>query len=417
MGEGSSADMRICDIVQFHSPISGGVKRYIRDKCRFYESRPEVEHLVLVPGQKTETTLLGRSRITSIASPLLPGSRSYRLLFREGKMLRLLREFKPDILEVGDPYVTGWIGRNLGRKLGLPVVSFYHSDYPRGWDRTLHRFLSPRFAGTIDRAIIRYLVSLYRGMDALVVATSQFERLWTEHHLQNVVRIPLGVDGQVFAPRDSANTCRREWNLPPEARIALFVGRMAREKNIRFLIEVGAELRRRIPDFHLVLIGDGELRPYLERMESSTGWLRWIQYVDNTEVLARAYSAAQVFVHAGLAETFGLSALEAQACGTPVVAARNSGLDETVLAACDSALAPALSVSDFVPLMQARLEGMASFATREYRHEVTTRLFPKNRTFEELDLLYRHLMAGRPLPVPALEDRGRDSQENIAFPS
>lgn len=388
--------MRICDLVQFHSPISGGVKRYIRDKCRYFATRPEYEHLVIVPGRRPWETVQGRTRFVEVPSPLLPGSKSYRLLWRRGRIDEILRNFRPDIIEVGDPYVTGWLGRRLARRLGVPVLSFYHSDYPRASHRTLRKYLGPTLARPINTFIVRYLTSLYRGMDALVTATAMFQRFWTLAGLPQVVRIPLGVDGSVFQPVEGAGpACRREWGLPPESRIVLFVGRMAREKNIRFLLQLARRLNQADPRTYLVLIGDGELGSYLARIENDSPWLRWVRYIDQPQTLARAYTASDVLVHAGMAETFGLSALEAQACGTATVAARSSGLDETLFPPCGSILVEDLQPDLFFDACRQVLAAPPTFAQRQERHLFTVEAYPHERTFSDLLDLYRNLIAGR----------------------
>ena len=83
-------------------------------------------------------------------------------------------------------------------------------------------------------------------------------------------------------------------------------------------------------NFHLLVIGDGPQREQLRQLQAKTGGVKWIQYCTDSQELARFYRAADLFVHPGIQETFGLVALESQACGTPVVGIRGSYMDRII---------------------------------------------------------------------------------------
>jgi alpha-1,6-mannosyltransferase len=107
---------------------------------------------------------------------------------------------------------------------------------------------------------------------------------------------------------------------------------LAPEKNTTTLFEAFRLLATRRPRaFQLLVIGDGPEREKLRRLEGETSNLKWIQYCTDPLELARHYRAADLFVHPGTQETFGLVALESQACGTPVVGIRGSRLDGIIL--------------------------------------------------------------------------------------
>ena len=110
------------------------------------------------------------------------------------------------------------------------------------------------------------------------------------------------------------------------------MGRLAPEKNTATLFEAFSILAKRRPgEFELLVIGDGPQRAPLHRLEAETRSVTWIQYCTDPLELARYYRAADLFVHPGMQETFGLVALESQACGTPVVGIRGSRLDGIIL--------------------------------------------------------------------------------------
>lgn len=394
--------LRVVDLVQFHSPISGGVKRFIEDKCRFLETVPDIEHCVVVPGPAHGEDRWAESRVHTIKSPRLIGSASYRVLRDRAAIERVVARFRPHVIEVGDPYLTAWIGRRIAHDLPARIVGFYHSDYPRAWHRTVGRFCGERTGARFERVVSAYLRRLYSGMDALVVATPPLEKLWRAKGLNHTRLIPLGVDTGRFYPRaaEEAARMRAEWGLPADARVLLFVGRLAREKRIDWLVRVHAAMRAADPRLHLVLVGDGEWR------ERARGWaaeagarVHWRPYLHSGDSLAAAYSAADVFVHAGMGETFGLSLLEAQACGLPSVVSLGSGMDDTLLPLAGNARVGATDEAAWIAAIGGALSSGTRPEARTARHAAVKASFAWWRTYEGLAALYREL-GGVPRPGP-----------------
>lgn len=391
--------LRVVDLVQFHSPISGGVKRFVEDKCRFFETVEDVEHCVIVPGVEHGEDRWGASRVHIIASPRLIGSASYRVLRDRARIKRIMAEFRPHVIEVGDPYLTAWIGRRIAEEQPAKIVGFYHSDYPRAWHRTVGRFCGEWAGAAFERVVAAYLKKLYKRMDALVVATPPLEALWSGRGLGHVRRIPLGVDTDRFYPREAeeARAAKAEWGLPAEVKVLLFVGRLAREKRIDWLVRVHEALRKTEPDLHLVLIGDGEWRERVQGWAAASGGrVHWRPYLHSGAALAAAYSAADVFVHAGMGETFGLSLLEAQACGLPAVASIGSGLDDTLLPLAGNALVGAEDEAAWTAAVRGALAAGADHATRVERHATVRGRFAWWHTYERLTALYRELAGKTP---------------------
>src|SRR5207253_11022293 len=148
----------------------------------------------------------------------------------------------------------------------------------------------------------------------------------------DVRAVSVGVDAAVFSasPDDTAAT-RAELDLPASWRLLLYVGRLAKEKNTSLLFRAFAHLTRNgSRDFHLLVIGDGPERGDLAELQARCPNVTWMRYCTDSADLARYYRAADLFVHPGTQETFGLVALESQACGTPVVGIRGSYMDRII---------------------------------------------------------------------------------------
>jgi len=101
--------MKLCDLTQFYSPRSGGVKRYIHEKIAYItDYKPEDEHVLIVPGSKSEVATNGRSRVYSIRSPLISRRSRYRALLNLRAVEQILERERPDLIESSDPYQVGW---------------------------------------------------------------------------------------------------------------------------------------------------------------------------------------------------------------------------------------------------------------------------------------------------------------------
>ena len=150
--------------------------------------------------------------------------------------------------------------------------------------------------------------------------------------MENVETLELGVDTGIFHPDTTRRvTTRERLGWPKDRQILLYVGRLNPDKNVRRLFEAFAKLHEDEPGrFHLAVVGDGMLRNALLRLREETDAVSWIRYCGSAEELADIYRAADLFVHPGVKETFGLVTLESQACGTPVVGIRGSYMDKII---------------------------------------------------------------------------------------
>ena len=120
------------------------------------------------------------------------------MLLNKAKIRAILEREQPDLIEVGDPYRAAWIGLGEGRRRGVPVVSFYHSDYPRALGRTIEKYLGRPLAGPTELVVNAYLRALYNRMDATVVATRKFMGTLGELGFDNLNLVPLGTDPTAF---------------------------------------------------------------------------------------------------------------------------------------------------------------------------------------------------------------------------
>jgi alpha-1,6-mannosyltransferase len=328
--------LKICDLTQFYSPVSGGVKRYVHEKVRYLNAHTDDSHLLIIPGERDERTQDGRATVYTIRSPLLSRTSRYRAIVRLGAIERILEAERPDVIESGDPYQVAWKAIASGRALGIPVIGFYHSHFPEAYLRTAARHLGSTATEWVMDASRRYVCSLYNRFERTLVPSPALGRLLTDWGVNNAEPFDLGVDTAVFRPEpangtETAADTRAGLGIPAGRILLLYVGRLAQEKNTRTLFDAFEWLHQSDPArYHLLVVGDGLQRRSLQALQAETSQVTWLSSCIDPGALARIYRCADCFVHPGVQETFGLVTLESQACGTPVVGIRGSYMDRII---------------------------------------------------------------------------------------
>jgi alpha-1,6-mannosyltransferase len=386
--------LKICDLTQFYSPLSGGVKRYVHEKIAYIEKhRPGDEHILIVPGSKTEVISSRQSRIYSIHSPLLSRTSRYRALLNLRAIDEIVDRERPDIIESSDPYQIAWKAIALGTALQIPVMAFYHSHFPEAYLRSSARYLGTSATNLVMYLGRRYVSNLYNQFEVTLVPSERLARVLRDWNLSNLRVVSLGVNVEIFHPTaEDASITRESLGIARDQTLLLYVGRLSPEKNTETLFRSFELITTRRPrKFHLLVIGDGPQRARLLEARNRTGDISWIRYCADSRDLVRYYRAADLFVHPGVQETFGLVTLEAQACGTPVVGIRGSYMDRIIFHEQESwarentpeALAEAIEESSTKKLCA--MGGAAA--------EVAGQFFSWPRVFEQLFCIYEEVCA------------------------
>jgi glycosyltransferase involved in cell wall biosynthesis len=266
------------------------------------------------------------SWITRVPARYLPFDPEDRLM-RYGKALeicssQLRNDF--DLIHVHTPFAAHYLGLRLARRYGIPCVETYHTFF----EDYMHHYLP-----ILPRPVLKWSArklsrSQCNAMHA-VVAPSQpmLDALRGYGVKAGAEVIPTGLEEHSFVPGDGAGF-RQRYGIPAGQPMLLFVGRVAHEKNIGFLLRMMVQLRQHRPDALLVIAGEG---PALESVRAEANQLglhdniRFLGYLDRKTELNDCYRAADVFVFSSLTETQGLVLLEAMAQGVPVVAIAEMG--------------------------------------------------------------------------------------------
>ncbi|UCV27858.1 glycosyltransferase [Ferribacterium limneticum] len=243
-----------------------------------------------------------------------------------------------DLIHVQTPFIAHYAGLKAARTLGLPVVATYHTLFeeylqhyarfiPSGWLRGQARAFSRRQCNQLDAVI--------------VPSTAMRQRLDTYGVTSPMHVLPTGIPMAQFAGGDGL-AFRRRHGIAEERPVALFVGRVAHEKNIGFLLEALVHARQMRTDTLLVIAGEGPAMHDLKAQTAALGVqdsVIFIGYLDRKQALPDCYAAADVFVFASRTETQGLVLLEAMAAGVPVIALSEMGTTD-ILAPGRGAFSP-----------------------------------------------------------------------------
>lgn len=333
---------------QLRGPLLRGLRTALRELGKGFKEAGH-DPVLIVPGERHTDRETEQGRVITLPGPLLPGTGGYRVLADKRRVATLLEQLAPDRLEVSDRTTLRWTGK-WARRARVPAVMVSHETADgvlRTWG--LSENMSRRTADALNvRTAHTY---------ARVVCTTEFaEREFVRIGARNVVRAPLGVDlvGRSPALRDPV--VRAEYARMDQV-LLVTCTRLSVEKKPGTALDALEALVRRGRRAVLVVAGDGPLRARLEQRARERGLpVVFLGHVSDRRLLGALQASADVCLAPGPAETFGLAALEAMACGTPVVASASSALPEVIGSAGATAADNGRAFADAVDMLLERSE-------------------------------------------------------------
>ena len=271
------------------------------------------------------------------------------------RRLAILQTWNFDLVHVQTPFVAHYAGLRLARRMGVPCIETYHTFF----EEYLFHYL-PILPKSAWRAVARQLSRRQcNQLDGLVVPSQAMFDVLVHYGVRTRMRvIPTGIPGDALPEGDGA-AFRARHGIRSDQPVLVFVGRVAFEKNIEFLLRVTHELQR-TTHAHLVLIvaGEGPAKNRLRRLGSALGLeanLRFVDYLARGADLSSCYQAGDVFVFASRTETQGLVLLEAMSLGVPVVSTAVMGTRD-ILAAERGALIAEEDIPQFATQVRRLLD-------------------------------------------------------------
>ncbi|MEW6692178.1 MAG: glycosyltransferase [Pseudomonadota bacterium] len=300
-------------------------------------------------------------------------------LMRWSELIRLERNLASheyDLLHIHTPFAAHYAGLRLARSLGLPVVETYHTFF----EQYLEHYI-PFLPGALLRLAARRLtVSQGNAVDTLIAPSLAMRDQLLRYGVRTPVEvIPTGIDLAAWRGPEAPDP-RPALGLTADQPMLLYVGRLAFEKNIEFLLEMFTHVLAQRPDARLVLAGEGPAETHLRRQVGQLGLqerVRFVGYLPRDGALQALYRAADAFVFASTTETQGLVLIEAMALGTPVVALAEMGTRDIMREGEGSLIAPhepagfAARVLELLnhPHQAAQLAAKAVLAAEAWREE------------------------------------------------
>ncbi len=308
--------MRIVRLANFVAPNSGGLRTSLAELGAGYLAAGH-EPVLVIPGERDGDEQTAQGRVITLRAPRLPFTGGYRVLWRRRRVAGLLAGLRPDVLEVSDRTTLRWTGA-WAREHGVPAVMVSHENLTALLQQVLPG-TGRAAAGWLNYRTAR---SYHQVICTTGWAAAEFERIGAA----NLVRVPLGVDLATFTP--AAGGVRACYAADGQV-LLVHCGRLSAEKKPQRSLATLASLRAGGLPARLVVAGDGPLRSRLERRAARAGLpVTFAGFLTRRADLAALLASADVVIAPGPAETFGLAALEALACGTPVVVSAGSALPE-----------------------------------------------------------------------------------------
>lgn len=385
-----NAQLTVMDVTKWYGETSGGIRTYLNEKARHVRSHPGLRHVLAIPGGEDALDDGDGTRTYRLRGPRIPTQQQYRFLLATRSLQRIVEHERPDVIEVGSQFFVPWVTRLATRHRRTPLVGFYHTNMERSVGAAL------RLDGSADmfsRSITRgYLRNVDRLFAARLAASDSLANDLRAAGIANVTRIRLGVDAATFHPdrRARRRRVRLEHGIPLDEPAVVYCGRVAPEKEIAWLVQQW-KLASQFTRAWLVVIGEGPQKRELQAAsrEAHTRII-WLDFESNRERLADLLASMDAAVAPGPVETFGLSALEAMACGTPVISVDRGAGAELVQRSEGGATYRLRDEFDFAATIAMFLRGdLAHYGANGRRY--AEREHTWERAFDELFSLYARL--------------------------
>jgi alpha-1,6-mannosyltransferase len=312
--------VKVVRLVNYIAPASGGLRTALRELGAGYLAAGH-EPVLIMPGPRPECQQTEQGLVVTVPGLRVPGTGGYRAIIARRPLRRLLDDLEPDRLEVSDRTTLRWTGA-WARHCGIRSMMVSHDSLA-----ALAGIFRPPGV-PVRRLVDRLNRNTAASFDVVVCTTAWAAREFRRLGVPNLVQVPLGVDLTGFHPARADESLRSR--LAPRGwRLLVHCSRLSPEKRPERAVGALAELRRRGVPAVLVIAGDGPRRRTLQDQAAGLP-VRFLGHIAHRGALAQLLATADVVIAPGPAETFGLSALEALASGTPVVVSDRSALPEVV---------------------------------------------------------------------------------------
>jgi len=315
--------MNILMMTNTYTPIVGGIEKSIEVFSSKYRERGH-NVLIVAPVYKGMPDEEGVYRIPAIQN--FNGTDFSVELPMPGVLKDVLEEFEPDMVHSHHPFLVGDTALRVSAGFDIPVVFTYHTMYE----------MNTHDVPGDSKALKKFVVELAEGYcdlcDHIIAPSESIEKLLKDRGVKTEISVvPTGINISEFAEGDG-KCLRKKFGIPDNVFLAGYLGRVAEEKNMRFLAEAVTLFMKKNKDVHFLVVGDGDLSKELKVRMRSSGVAYRVHFAGILKGgdKINAYNAMDIFVFASKSETQGLVLAEAMASGVPVIAVDAPGVREVV---------------------------------------------------------------------------------------
>lgn len=286
-----------------------------------YIFAPLAEHKKNIPEENER----GIYRLQAMSQIMFP---EFKMTFPlSTKVFTNFGNFNLDIVHSHTPFIMGFYANFVAFALNIPAVHTYHTFYEKF---SGHSFISDREkADQYLMNIAKRITVLHTGRcDHVIIPSKKMEKVLIEYGVANEMSVlPTGLDMEEFTGVNSVSF-REEYNISPDTKILLNVGRLAKEKNIKFLLDAFSDIVKEEEDVLFVMAGKGPEKETIEKHIDSLGIRDKILFTGHKERIKvlEIFAAADLFLFSSLTDTQSLALSEAIASGLPVVMLEDKGL-------------------------------------------------------------------------------------------
>ena len=299
--------MRIAYVTETYPPEINGVSLSVERTVGFLRERGHAVELIR-PRQPGESARDDSEewRTAGIPLPLYPDLR-LGLAF-SCTLAKRFAYSRPDLVHVATEGPLGRAALIGARRRGVPVSTDFRTNFPA--------YSRHYGAGWLQPAICGYLRNFHNLGQRTFVPSRKMRDELVSHGFLRLDVVGRGVDSTLFSPARRSPQLRAEWGVSADNELVLlYVGRLAREKNIELALRAFNLVRSLLPQTQMIVVGDGPLRT---RLEAKFPAARFVG-ARRGEDLARHYASADLFVFPSESETFGNVTIEAMSSGLAVV--------------------------------------------------------------------------------------------------
>ncbi len=301
--------MKICLVTETFPPEINGVSMTLgRLSNCLVDAGTELR--VIAP-KRSNRLVNTQTSYTLYEVPGLPLPRYPDLRFGlpcKGRLKRLWMKERPDLIHIATEGPLGLSALNTATDLKIPVISSFHTNF--------QSYANHYGANLLSRAVLRWLRYFHNRCLRTYVPSEDVLQQLHAGGFQNLHILARGVDTELFGPHRRDDSLRKAWGANAQTPVAVYVGRIAAEKNLDLVVAAYEQMRGQLPDLKLVLVGDGPAR---NRLQST-----YPQFIfagmRTGEDLAGHYASADCFIFASITETFGNVVTEAMTSSLPVLA-------------------------------------------------------------------------------------------------